>query len=72
MAAKWGVIGWLTNQGSAPLIEAFTEASADLVVMHNNIVFEALNSVDNYLRIQVRFTHLGHAYHWVNERLNFY
>ncbi|KAF5791768.1 putative patatin-like phospholipase domain, Acyl transferase/acyl hydrolase/lysophospholipase [Helianthus annuus] len=52
MAAKWGVIGWLTNQGSAPLIEAFTEASADLVVMHNNIVFEALNSVDNYLRIQ--------------------
>ncbi|KAD4888130.1 hypothetical protein R6Q59_034789 [Mikania micrantha] len=51
-AAKWGVIGWLINQGSAPLIDAFTQASADLVVMHNNVVFEALNSVDSYIRIQ--------------------
>lgn len=54
-AAKWGVLGWLVNQGSAPLIEAFTQASADLVVMHNNVVFEALNSVNNYLRIQVLY-----------------
>ncbi|KAK9067073.1 hypothetical protein SSX86_014397 [Deinandra increscens subsp. villosa] len=52
MAAKWGVLGWLVNQGSSPLIDAFTQASADVVVMHNNVVFEALNSVDNYLRIQ--------------------
>ncbi|XP_076883182.1 patatin-like protein 1 [Bidens hawaiensis] len=52
MASKWGVIGWLTNQGSTPLIDAFTQASADLVDIHNNTVFEALNSVDNYLRIQ--------------------
>ncbi|KAI7735255.1 hypothetical protein M8C21_030829 [Ambrosia artemisiifolia] len=52
MAAKWGVIGWLTNQGSTPLIEAFTQASADLVVMHNNVIFETLDSINNYLRIQ--------------------
>ncbi|XP_076883168.1 patatin-like protein 3 isoform X2 [Bidens hawaiensis] len=52
MAAKWGVLGWLVNQGSSPLIEAFTQASADLVVMHDNIISEALNSVNNYLRIQ--------------------
>ncbi|KAI3785045.1 hypothetical protein L1987_44154 [Smallanthus sonchifolius] len=52
MAAKWGVLGWLVNNGSAPLIEAFTQASADLVGFHNNVVFEALNSVDCYLRIQ--------------------
>ncbi|KAI3500475.1 hypothetical protein L1887_36297 [Cichorium endivia] len=52
MAAKWGVLGWLVNNGSAPLIEFFQQASADLVVMRNNIVFEALNSIDNYLRIQ--------------------
>ncbi|KAK9067078.1 hypothetical protein SSX86_014402 [Deinandra increscens subsp. villosa] len=52
MAAKWGVLGWLVNQGSSPLIDAFTQASADVVVIHNNVVFEALNSVDNYLRIQ--------------------
>ena len=53
MAAKWGVLGWLVNGGSSPLIEAFTEASADVVVFHNSVVFEALNSVDNYIRIQV-------------------
>ncbi|GJS90556.1 patatin-like protein 1 [Tanacetum coccineum] len=52
MAAEWGVFGWLFNNGSIPLIEAFTQASADLVDFHNNVVFEALNSVDNYLRIQ--------------------
>ncbi|XP_024978388.1 patatin-like protein 1 [Cynara cardunculus var. scolymus] len=52
MAAKWGVLGWLVNAGSSPLIEAFNQASADLVVFHNNVVFEALNSVDNYIRIQ--------------------
>ncbi|GJZ31565.1 patatin-like protein 1 [Tanacetum coccineum] len=44
-----GVFGWLFNNGSIPLIEAFTQASADLVDFHNNVVFEALNSVDNYL-----------------------
>ncbi|XP_071730934.1 patatin-like protein 3 [Rutidosis leptorrhynchoides] len=53
MASKWGVISWMINQGSTPLIDCFTQASADLVVMHNNVVFEALNSVNNYLRIQV-------------------
>ncbi|KAI7735254.1 hypothetical protein M8C21_030828, partial [Ambrosia artemisiifolia] len=52
MAAKWGVLGWLVNQSSAPLIDAFTQASADLVVMHNNVVFEAFGSLDNYLHIQ--------------------
>ncbi|PWA41851.1 PATATIN-like protein 5 [Artemisia annua] len=52
MAAKWGVLGWLLNQGTAPLIDAFTQASSDLVVFHNEVVFEALNSTNNYLRIQ--------------------
>ncbi|KAI3500476.1 hypothetical protein L1887_36298 [Cichorium endivia] len=52
MAAKWGVLGWLANNGSAPIIDAFQQASADLVVFHNNVVFEALNSVSSYLRIQ--------------------
>ncbi|XP_024978164.1 patatin-like protein 1 [Cynara cardunculus var. scolymus] len=52
MAAKWGVLEWLVAKGSVPLVEAFTQASADLVAFHDNVVFEALNSVDNYLRIQ--------------------
>ncbi|KAL7605269.1 hypothetical protein Lser_V15G20181 [Lactuca serriola] len=51
-AAKWGVLGWMVNNGSAPLIDSFQQASADLVVFHNNVVFEALNSTDSYLRIQ--------------------
>ncbi|KAL4582318.1 hypothetical protein LXL04_006865 [Taraxacum kok-saghyz] len=51
-AAKWGALGWMINNGSTPLIDSFQQASADLVVFHNNVVFEALNSVDNYLRIQ--------------------
>ncbi|XP_076959300.1 patatin-like protein 3 isoform X1 [Bidens hawaiensis] len=51
-AAKWGVLGWLLNKGSAPLIDTFMQASADLVDFHNNVVFEALNSVNCYLRIQ--------------------
>ena len=53
MAAKWGVLGWLVNNNSSPLIGSYSQASTDLVVFHNNVVFEALNSVDNYLRIQV-------------------
>ncbi|PWA38801.1 PATATIN-like protein 5 [Artemisia annua] len=52
MAAKWGVVEWLFNQGTAPLIDAFTQASSDLVAFHNDVVFEALNSTNNYLRIQ--------------------
>lgn len=57
MAAKWGVFGWLVNNGSAPLVEVFTQASSDLVSFHSNVVFEALNSIDNYHRIQVFQTH---------------
>ncbi|KAD4888133.1 hypothetical protein E3N88_20206 [Mikania micrantha] len=54
MAAKWGVFGWLINSDfTSPLINTFTEASADMVDLHVNSVFEALNSLDNYLRIQL-------------------
>ncbi|KAL8231325.1 hypothetical protein R6Q57_001103 [Mikania cordata] len=53
MAAKWGVFGWLINSDfTSPLINTFTEASADMVDLHVNSVFEALDSLDNYLRIQ--------------------
>lgn len=52
MASSWGVVGWLVADGSTPLVQVFTQASSDLVVFHDSVVFEALNSVDNYLRIQ--------------------
>ncbi|KAL6993731.1 Proteolipid protein 2 [Sarracenia purpurea var. burkii] len=51
-AAKWGVLGWLLNDGSTPLVDAFDQASADMVDFHLCVVFEALHSEDNYLRIQ--------------------
>ena len=52
-AAKWGVISWLYEQGSSPIIDAFTEAGNDIVDYHNSVVFNAFRSEDNYLRIQV-------------------
>ncbi|CAH2042615.1 unnamed protein product, partial [Thlaspi arvense] len=30
MAAKWGVLGWLIHGGSTPLVDVFTQASADM------------------------------------------
>ncbi|KAL6982875.1 Proteolipid protein 2 [Sarracenia purpurea var. burkii] len=51
-AAKWGLLGWLTNDGSTPLIDVFSQASSDMVDFHLNVVFQALHSENNYLRIQ--------------------
>lgn len=55
IAAKWGIFGWLFNNGTTPLITAYGQASADMVDFHNCVVFQALHSEDNYLRIQVNF-----------------
>ncbi|KAH0684009.1 hypothetical protein KY289_021761 [Solanum tuberosum] len=52
MAAKWGIVEWLLHKGSNPLIEVFTQSSADMVDYHNSVVFQALRSEDSYLRIQ--------------------
>ncbi|KAJ9674464.1 hypothetical protein PVL29_023797 [Vitis rotundifolia] len=52
MAAKWGVLGWLLHGGSTPLVDVFTQASADMVDFHISVVFLALHSGNNYLRIQ--------------------
>lgn len=51
--SKWGVIGWLYEDGSSPLLECFDEASACMVDYHNSAVFQALHSEQNYLRIAV-------------------
>ena len=55
MAAKWGILGWLYNNGSTPLVDSFTQASADMVDYHNAVVLEALGFQENYLRIDVSF-----------------
>nr|XP_019707266.1 patatin-like protein 2 [Elaeis guineensis] len=51
-SAKWGLLGWLHNQGSTPIIDIFSQSSADMVDIHASILFEALRSEKNYLRIQ--------------------
>jgi len=52
-AKSWGVLGWLLGSGSTPLVDIFTQASADMVDIHISAVFKALHSEQNYLRIQV-------------------
>ncbi|CAI0553699.1 unnamed protein product [Linum tenue] len=57
-ASKWGVISWLYHKGSSPLISCYSDAISDMVDYHNCVVFKALESEDNYLRIDVRITEL--------------
>ncbi|KAJ7942899.1 Patatin [Quillaja saponaria] len=52
MAAKWGTLDWLTYGDSAPLIDVFSQASADMVDFHIEVVCEVFHSEDKYLRIQ--------------------
>ncbi|XP_062157794.1 patatin-like protein 2 isoform X2 [Alnus glutinosa] len=51
-AAKWGILGWLTNGGSTPIIDVFSQASLHMVDVHLSVVFQALHSEKCYLRIQ--------------------
>ncbi|XP_062157622.1 patatin-like protein 2 [Alnus glutinosa] len=51
-AAKWGIMDWLTKDGSTPIIDVFSEASADMVDLHLSVVFKAFHSEKSYLRIQ--------------------
>ncbi|GMN30008.1 hypothetical protein TIFTF001_002657 [Ficus carica] len=51
MSAKWGTVSWIYYNGSNPIIDVFSEASADMVNYHNCVLFQAFDSVDNHLRI---------------------
>ncbi|CAL8102159.1 unnamed protein product [Prunus armeniaca] len=51
-AAKWGLLDWLTSGGGTPIIDVFSQSSADMVDYHLSVVFQALRSENNYLRIQ--------------------
>ncbi|XP_073103939.1 patatin-like protein 2 isoform X2 [Elaeis guineensis] len=50
--SKWGVLEWLYNNGTTPLIDSFSQASSDMVDIHASVVFQALHCEGNYLRIQ--------------------
>ncbi|KAG6483189.1 patatin-like protein 2 [Zingiber officinale] len=53
-SGRWGVLAWLYDKGTmaAPIVDVYHEASADMVDVHAAVVFQALHSQDNYLRIQ--------------------
>jgi len=53
-SSRWGVLGWLYNRGASasPLIDSFSQASADLVDIHASVLFQALHCERRYLRIQ--------------------
>jgi hypothetical protein len=53
-AAKWGIFNWLIKDGRAPIIDMFNSASGDMVDIHLCVLFRALHSSENYLRIQVK------------------
>ncbi|XVE94856.1 hypothetical protein REPUB_Repub02eG0045800 [Reevesia pubescens] len=52
LAAKWGLMGWLTSEHSTPLIDVFMQASSDMVDFHIATLFQALQCENSYLRIQ--------------------
>eukprot|EP00268_Persea_americana_P034315 TRINITY_DN33969_c1_g2_i1.p1 TRINITY_DN33969_c1_g2~~TRINITY_DN33969_c1_g2_i1.p1 ORF type:complete len:235 (-),score=36.51 TRINITY_DN33969_c1_g2_i1:194-898(-) len=51
-ARKWGLFGWFRSSRSTPLVDVFTKASAEMFDIHISVVFQALHSECNYLRIQ--------------------
>ncbi|WVZ66729.1 hypothetical protein U9M48_015913 [Paspalum notatum var. saurae] len=51
-AADWGIVSWLTKDGHTPIVDFFSYSSAALVDYNVSILFQALRSEKNYLRIQ--------------------
>lgn len=52
-AAKWGLVDWLrSGDGSVPLIEIFSNGSADMEDYNLSVIFHSHESLQNYLRIQ--------------------
>ena len=54
-SSKWGIFGWVYNNGATPIIDIFTDASADMVDYHISSIFQSEHCHKNYLRIQVYF-----------------
>jgi hypothetical protein len=51
--ARWGVVGWAQSaDGSVPLVEVFSNGSADMVDYNLSVIFGSHDSSQNYLRVQ--------------------
>ncbi|XP_068641249.1 patatin-like protein 1 [Aristolochia californica] len=60
--AKWGALGWIFGAPKAiPLLDVFTDASADMIDFYVCTIFSALQAEDNYLRIQDDTLHIDEA-----------
>ncbi|KAJ4753346.1 Patatin [Rhynchospora pubera] len=51
-SAKWGALDWMYNKGMTPLVNIFFHATSCIVDTNLSVFFQALDSQDNYLRIQ--------------------
>ncbi|MCD7462819.1 hypothetical protein HAX54_049417 [Datura stramonium] len=51
-ASKWGLLGWVYNNGDTPILDVYSDASADMVDIHVSTMFQTLRNEKNYLRIQ--------------------
>ncbi|GMN29966.1 hypothetical protein TIFTF001_002637 [Ficus carica] len=51
-ASKWGLINWIFDNGSTPLIDIYSDSNSDIVDFHLSTLFQSQNSKENYLRIQ--------------------
>nr|CAB3491767.1 unnamed protein product [Digitaria exilis] len=49
---RWNLLNWLAKDGFNPLIDFFFDASADMVDIHAEVLFELLGVEDHYLWIQ--------------------
>ncbi|KAI3669859.1 hypothetical protein L6452_41308 [Arctium lappa] len=52
IAARWGLLSWIFDNGSAPILHIYSDASSDMVDIHVSTLFRAFNAEKNYLRIQ--------------------
>ncbi|KAL0726213.1 hypothetical protein Bca4012_022306 [Brassica carinata] len=52
-AAKWGIISWLYDNGSTPILDIAMESSRNLVDFHSSVMFKARQSENKYLRLIV-------------------
>jgi hypothetical protein len=51
-ASKWGLLNWVYENGATPLLDVYSDASADVVDFHVSTLFQALSCKNSYLRIQ--------------------
>ncbi|MCO5552676.1 hypothetical protein L7F22_006192 [Adiantum nelumboides] len=51
-AARWGVLTWAYKDGQVPIVDMCFDGSADMVDFNLHVLFQTVESEDNYLRIQ--------------------